>query len=175
MEEEWNVGLAEWSGSPWHVPSGVSVHWWSTCQEPLILNRIRPDWQAITLLPANGVTGRKAACDFLPAETAERTLDLDVSAGAIVGKNSGQKSWNSPEKSGSKMSRSRKSFGRLSSPSMHSDTVLPSGMMGSVVLLGVCALSVREGWWTVLIEGLQLRRGGETALPDGEVLLYGFK
>lgn len=78
-------------------------------------------------------------------------------------------------KSGSKMIRSRKSFGRLSSPSMHSDTVLPSGMMGSVVLLGVCALSVREGWWTVLIEGLQLRRGGETALSDGEVLLYGFK
>lgn len=49
-------------------------------------------------------------------------------------------------------------------------------MMGCVVLLGVCALSVREGWWTVLIEGLQLQQqwgGGGAALSNGEVLLMG--
>lgn len=30
--------LLEWSGSPWRGPSGLPVHWCSSCQEPLVLN-----------------------------------------------------------------------------------------------------------------------------------------
>lgn len=38
QEEERKAGAAEWSGSSWHLPSGLPGHGRSTCQEPLILN-----------------------------------------------------------------------------------------------------------------------------------------
>lgn len=37
-------------------------------------------------------------------------------------------------------------------------------MMGCVILLGVFALSVRRGWQTVLIVGVQLRQQGAVLL-----------
>lgn len=69
-------------------------------------------------------------CDFFLAETTGRTLHLDVLADAIVracvrvcGAIAGRMELvKLVGKSGSKMIHSRKSLGRVSSPSMHSDT-----------------------------------------------------
>lgn len=116
--------------------------------------RIRPDWQAIRLLPASGVTGREAACDFLPAETTEKTLHLHVSADAIVGKNCSQNGNDETHQKKWKQNPQQEEFWACSS--MHSDTV--SGATSASWAPLPCALSVREGWWTVLIEGLQIQK-----------------
>lgn len=122
MEEEWNV---EWSSSPWHVPSGVSGHWWSTCQEPLILNSESglTDKLSRCCRPMASLAGRRRVTSFLRRPLPERWISLFRQTqlwGNIAARNGNhgtrQNKW-------MKMIRSRNSFRPLSSPSMHSDAV----------------------------------------------------
>lgn len=104
--------------------SPTPTHWWSTCQEPLILNTESDltDKLSRCCRPMASLAARQ--CVTSPAETAERALDLDASADTIVGKYSSQNgNHGTHQKKWIKMIRSRNSFGRLASPSMHSDTV----------------------------------------------------